>query len=163
MERLVVDGWERAARGDWRAFQVTESALAALDPRDPLFEAALRLRIAWREADGRPAVARDAIRLLEPLLAVAPALADVELRARLAILADDVPATLASLLEWVVRPDASTESLRRAAALLERIPPPDDDRLRWATVRHQLVARGALPPGSESGGASPGSPAPATP
>ncbi len=96
----VVEGWRLLHARDLRAIRRLEPDLAAIGPRHPLVEAATTLRIAWRQADGDPALAEEALALLEPRLAhgarKGPGLIQ---RARLAVAAAAPDAALASLLE----------------------------------------------------------------
>ena len=107
----VVEGWRRAHGGNRQEVRDLEPTLAAIPPRHPLHTAAVRLRVGWRQhaarqADGAPQLAAEAIELLDPLLPNTPPAADLLLRARLAILADDAPIALASLFELASHPTA---------------------------------------------------------
>ncbi len=127
----VLAGWRLAdPRADGRAegeLAALEGALAAVPPRHPLYNAATRLRIAWRLAGGEPVAASEAVRLLDPLLATSASAADLLLRARLGAQAGDAATALASLDEVsrATLPDRARRQAIAAEALavLEDLPP----------------------------------------
>ena len=67
----------------------------------PLASDAIRLRVGWRLAAGDPALAREAVALLDPLIAASPLGSDWVLRARAVAAAGDAPAAFATLHEAV--------------------------------------------------------------
>lgn len=95
----VLSGWRRARGGRLGDNRALEETLAAAPRNEPLSEAALRLRIGWRFASGEPERAREALTLLDTLMAEAAKAPDALLRARLAAVAGDRPAVYASLVE----------------------------------------------------------------
>lgn len=130
----VVAGWRLAQRGEEREMAGLEAPLAAVPPRHPLHQAATRLRIAWRLASGEPQAAREAVGLLDPLLAGSASAGDLLLRARLGAQAGDAATALASLDE-LARATVPDRGRRRALAeeglaVLEALPPSDDREVR---------------------------------
>jgi len=97
--RAVVEGWRLEGRGDPAAVRRLEPELAALHPDHLLADDALRLRIGWRLATGDPARGREALELVEDLLAGNPLPGDLLLRAEAALAAGDPAAAVASLHE----------------------------------------------------------------
>jgi len=96
-ESLLVAGWRAAALADWGRLAALDDALAALEPSSPAFWESLLLRAQWRARSGRAAEQRQALALLDALLAheqTAQALLLYAIAARQA----DLPAgTLAAL------------------------------------------------------------------
>jgi spermidine synthase len=78
----VIEGWQLEAAGTPARVEALEPRLAALEPRDPAFADALRLRIAWRLAAGDAVRAREALLLLDRLAPLDVAPGDGLLRAR---------------------------------------------------------------------------------
>jgi predicted membrane-bound spermidine synthase len=95
----VLSGWRLARGGRLLQVRDLEEALAAARRHEPLHEPALRLRLGWRLASGDPQRAREAITLLDTLMAEAAKAPDALLRARLAAVAGEPPTVYASLLE----------------------------------------------------------------
>jgi hypothetical protein len=121
--RAVVDGWRRAARDDWAGVRDLEARLARAGPHDPSHDDALRLRARWRLAAGGVAPAREALELLDAVLAVFPE--DLLLRARLASAAGSPPGAFRALAELGLRlrPGAGQGELaRQALGVLQGVP-----------------------------------------
>jgi spermidine synthase len=95
----VLEGWRHARAGRLPEVRPLEETLASVPRHEPLHEPALRLRIGWRLASGEPALAREAIALLDTFMAEAAKAPDALLRARLAAVAGEPPTVYASLLE----------------------------------------------------------------
>jgi spermidine synthase len=149
----VVDGWRLQASGREGAIEGLEETLAGAGPHHDLFEAALRLRLAWRLAGGDAGRAREALRLLDPFLAMGAAPGDLLLRARLAAQAGDAAAALASLNE--IGDGGGREAAAAAGdalAVFDGLPGPVRSDPRAVRVRERVraVAVGAgetgLPP-----------------
>ncbi len=117
----VARGWRAAEAGDWDALRALEPGLAAALPADPAFEDAARLRARWRVQSGEPARAREALALLDDLLAAGGSPRpgresgagpdDLVLRARAAAIAG--------------RPETAVASLEHAAKVLAAERPRD--------------------------------------
>jgi spermidine synthase len=113
--------WERMAANDPAALEPLEPQLAALDARHPAFRQASRFRALWREARREPASAREALALLDPVIAVRAEVPDLMLRARLGAIAGDsgvVVSTLWDLLE-IVESRTFTAVARDALGILD--------------------------------------------
>jgi hypothetical protein len=132
LSRAVLEGWRRSRAGRMVQVRELEGVLAAAVPHEPLYESALRLRLAWRYASGDPALAREAITLFDPFMAESSNARDALLRARLAVAAGDRRAVYASLLEIAevgVYVSEFQETAREAVRLLDELqaaggPPP---------------------------------------
>lgn len=119
----VVEGWRLLAAEEGANITRWEPQLAEVDPRDLLYAAATRLRIAWRLASGKPEAAREAINLLDPLLAARAPVRDLLVRARLGRAAGDPEIVLASLAEVAVAARERAQlapAARTALALLDQ-------------------------------------------
>lgn len=115
----VVEGWRRQHQGRLSEIADFEPQLAELGSGDPLFGPATRLRIAWRQAANDPLEARQALDLLEPLLAERNAPADLLLRAQLGLAAGNLDIALVALSEIAELPHRSQlEAIRRGALTL---------------------------------------------
>jgi hypothetical protein len=93
----LIAAWQRIAAGDPAGVEALEPQLAVLDPRHPVFRPASHLRAVWREATKDPARAREAISILDPVIASRADIPDLLLRARLGNLAGDGSLVVASL------------------------------------------------------------------
>jgi spermidine synthase len=100
----LVSGWVLQNQGQDVAIAALEDQLKQIGPRDLLFAAATRLRIAWRQASADPARAREAIELLDPLLAERATPADLQQRAELGRLAGDAGIEAVSRAELALFP-----------------------------------------------------------
>lgn len=146
----VVAGWRYLAAGNAAAIAPLEERLAAIAPRDLLHRAACRLRIAWRQAAGDPEAAREALALLDPLLAQTAPVPDLLLRARLGGAAGDDGILLASLAEVAVAAKgqaALAPAVRAALAILDS----PGDRTSPEAVRVKRLLESSL--GDGRGGA----------
>jgi hypothetical protein len=107
------------AEGRWDAVEALDEALAAIDRRHPLFEAARGFRVDWRVASGDVVQAREALTLLDEVLAIWPETPTLARRAEAAAAAGDGAAVLATARELSGRPDASVADLERARNVLQ--------------------------------------------
>lgn len=98
-ELAVLEGWRAEAVEDWDALRDLEPRLALLNPSAPLAPEAIRLRVAWRLSQDDPALARESVALLDPLLAVTRDPGDWVLRARAVAAAGEAAAAMATLRE----------------------------------------------------------------
>ena len=142
VERLLVAAWRGSDEQDDAALRALDPELAAVDPTDPLFDEAWRLRIAWRARSGDPDRVREGRTLLETELAVWPFTADLLQRAELATLDGDEHAVASSLRELLTRPDTTATELRRAAELFAALTPDREDEIRREAIAALFVQRG---------------------
>ncbi|MEM7584567.1 MAG: fused MFS/spermidine synthase [Acidobacteriota bacterium] len=135
----VLEGWRLVRVQNPRAVRRLEPVLATAEPRHPLFEAATRLRIFWRQGSQDPDLASEALELLHPLLVVRirlmPGLVQ---RATLARIAGQNEIAYASLSELsrLKRPRPSPALARRGLRILESLP----DTALDAARRDRLAA-----------------------
>lgn len=97
--RAVLDGWRYAADGDWDAVRALEPRLALTRAVDEWHPEATQLRIEWRTraaGDERPLRAREALQLVDRLIARRPAGDLYVLRASAALSLGDGAAFLES-------------------------------------------------------------------
>ena len=144
-QRATVLGHRAASRAQWQAVRAAEAALAEVDPRDPAFSEALRLRIGWRVALGGRERAEEALALADLFLTRAITPAVLLLRARAAIRAERPTAALSALEELAQRLDYRAQRARdlrnQALTLLRELPPSE----RAEAVRERFQARGPAP------------------
>lgn len=144
----VLSGLRLARAGRLAEVEALEPVLAAAVRHEPLQETALRLRIGWRLASGRPERAREGLALLDALMAEAAKANDALLRARLAGVAGDRSAAYASLVEIAdlgVYVSDYQRVAREGLTLLDELeraggPPPP------AGLRERLVRGSGEPP-----------------
>jgi hypothetical protein len=113
----VIEGWRLSQLGNPRALKRLEPQLATVESRHPLFQAATRLRIDWRQASGERHNLQEAIALQEPLLATRVRPRELLQRAQLAVAAGEPSVALASLFELaagLTRSTVKPENLARA-------------------------------------------------
>jgi spermidine synthase len=137
----VLEGWRLQRDGREAEIEGEDGVLAQAGPHHDLFEAALRLRIAWRMARADAALAREALGLLDPFLALGAEPGDLLLRARLAALAGEPAAALASLHE--IAEGTGRDSIEAAAAglvVLEGLSSEARSDPRLGRVRDRLRA-----------------------
>lgn len=67
--RTLLAARDALSRGDWRAAREHEDALAAVPAFDPFHREAQEIRIEWRQASGEPRYGREAMALIDSLLA----------------------------------------------------------------------------------------------
>lgn len=128
-ELAVIAGWRASDRGDAEGLQRLEAALAGLEPAHPLFVEASRQRVLWRLASGDAGHTREALALLDVVLAREPLLDDVLLRATASLNLGDSRGALAALsdVSWRVAAHPQKAQLSpRVLELLDRIPARDD-------------------------------------
>ncbi len=99
----VVEGWRSEAAGDWNAVADLETRLAHVTGCDPFFVQAMNLRVAWRMAEDDPALALQAMELLDVLVAEVKAPAYLVRRARAAHRAGQRAGAIRTLAEIVRR------------------------------------------------------------
>ena len=125
LAQAVLEGWRLVSVRNHQALRQLEPRLAAADPRHSLFEAATSLRITWRQASGEPSLAREALDLLEPQLALGRQLGHGLLRrAALAAAAAEPAIALASLVELApaLRRQPNPARAREALRILRSLP-----------------------------------------
>lgn len=151
-----------AAEGLWPVVRARDASLAAVPPEHPLFSVARRLRIDARLRSTVAGDAREALRLLDPLLARRHRLPEHLLRVRLALAAGDRDAAIASLLEvMAIRTVAGGSAPLRseAAALSEALPPCGANEVscqrRRAVLRAAIEGRDASLGAEAFGGVAP--------
>jgi hypothetical protein len=93
----VIEGWTLRDTGAWGRLRALEDQLAGAGPCDPLYEEALRLRAAWRIADGKPELALEAMELVDRVLASGRLPQDMLLRAHAVSAAGQWPGLVATL------------------------------------------------------------------
>ncbi len=90
--QAVLVGWRQAAEGNWAAVRSLEPRLAATAVTDDWYREAMQLRIEWRTraaADERTVLAREALQLVDRMIAVQPASDLYVLRAAAALAIED--------------------------------------------------------------------------
>jgi hypothetical protein len=120
----LLEGWRRVADGHAATVEDLEPRLAGVD-RAPAYRAATRLRIQWRLASGDPARAREALPLVDTLVAIRPAPADLLLRARLGAAAKDpdlVRVTLYEIVHSLERRGRVKATAEEALRILDSVP-----------------------------------------
>jgi predicted membrane-bound spermidine synthase len=146
-ETAVLAGWRAEAERDWGAVRALEPRLARLDPRDPFFADAVRLRIGWRLAEGSAARARESLGLADALIPATGSAGDWVLRARAAAAAGDSVAAEGTLFEAAarLRPVPADAAIAREALLVLWSLPPradvDDGRRRLEAALRQAARR----------------------
>lgn len=108
------------AAGDLTRWPEMDARLAAVAPRDPLYEVATRTRIALRLASGAPAAAAEVVAMVDWLLARRVTAADLLLRARVGIAAGQPWVALAALDELVRTPQRDARARFSYAPLARR-------------------------------------------
>jgi spermidine synthase len=93
----VIEGWTLRDTAAWERLRALEDRLAAAGPCDPLYEDALRLRAAWRIAEGTPDLAVEAMALVDRVLASGRLPQDLLLRAHAVAAAGQWPGLVATL------------------------------------------------------------------
>jgi hypothetical protein len=132
-ERAVVAGWRRRESEAPEELRALDAALARVPARHPLGRAADFQRAAWRVETGDPALAHEAIALMDRAMRTHPTLEDLILRARACVLAEENGAAL--------------DTLRMLSARLgPRLPRRHEMGARALRVALSIEA----PPGSES-------------
>ncbi len=128
----LVAGWRHADAGEWPALRALDVELASFAPKDLLYPEAARLRAQWRLAEPAPALAAEALALLEPVLQTQSVRADLLLWARAAAQAGRNEQAWAALEMISQDPTPAAASTRRGAVELSRKLPehPQADRVR---------------------------------
>ena len=104
----VVAGWRAEARGDDAALRQLDATLATASPREAAFAPAALLRASWRARSGDPALAAEALPLVDGVVVTDPAPAHLLLRARVAAAAGRREVAIAAIEDF--------------AAILQRMP-----------------------------------------
>ncbi len=115
--RAILRGQAAVSRDDWAAVQALDAELAQLDPWDPWFEDAVRLRVGWRLAGRDPSRAREALELLDASLSANASVDDLGLRAQAAFAAGDDSGAWVTLYELAqrLRPAQGRDTIARSA------------------------------------------------
>ena len=124
-EAAVVNAWRLGAQGEWSRIEALEPTLATVEPGAPLFREATRLRVQWRLSTGDQSHTRDAVRIIDPLLARGRTPEDLLLRARASSVGGTQRSTLATLSDLahlIVRHPQREIWARPARVLLEQLP-----------------------------------------
>ena len=118
-------------------------ARAPLGPRHPLFADALRLRAGWRLAEDDPALAGEALRLVNMSLPASAPPAPLLLRARAVLAAGQHPGLVATLYEILAWPRIAERRpiVEEALAIIDEATGSDGvDDTQFADVRRRLQA-----------------------
>jgi predicted membrane-bound spermidine synthase len=115
----LIAGWRHSASRDWGAVAALDGELAGIEPGEPLFREASRLRILWRLAEGGPEAGAEAQPLAETLLSRGWNFNDALLRARAAIQANRPDDAWASLHRVVAQAQANERGRATAERVLE--------------------------------------------
>ena len=138
----VVEGWRLVQQHRPEKVRDLELRLVAIEEDDILWRTATTLRILWREAQHDPALAGEAIELLEPQLIYHRRLdLGLLLRARLAVTARRHDIVLASLAELLERPSTSHHVVRLAHAaqdILDQLPADCCNDPQWLRVHESI-------------------------
>ncbi len=137
-ELAVLAGWRGLASQDWEAVRSLDPQLAKFASPHPLFPHAARVRVQWRLASRDAALAREAVEIADPLVAVSTLPGDLVLRARAQLAASDEPGAVVTLYEAARslgrtrgRRGAPPPAAAAALRLLEDLPPGEQrERLR---------------------------------
>jgi len=84
IEEALIGAWRLEGRGQWAQIEAFEAKLATVEPGDPLYREAIRMRAAWRLEVGGRSLAREAMQLIDAMLARGRTPDDLLLRARAA-------------------------------------------------------------------------------
>lgn len=139
--RAVLEAWRHAADGEWDAVRALEPRLAAARPVDGWHPEATQLRIEWRTragGDDRTVRAREALQLVDRMIARRPAGDLYILRAAAALSLGDGAAFLESASAFA----ADAQVAPRGAALSEGARAVLDARLAGFS---RAIAEGVLP------------------
>jgi len=139
-ERALVDGWRLAATNRWAPLELLDHDLAALPPSHPLFAAACRLRAGWRVVAGGSRRAREAVVLMDEVLALDPRPNDLLLHAEASMSSGrhrGALVTLSGLARGLPRTERFRLLVERALRLVQEIPDEPD----LVAVRADIVER----------------------
>jgi hypothetical protein len=132
-DRAVLQGWVFGDDERWGDLATLDPRLAQIDPCDPFFRSAVHLRVAWRIASGDRELGREAIEIIDPLLAGGTSARDLLLRARACALAGETRGTIRTLFELLPKlPGASKPKAMAATAmgLLDTLDTTDEAPIR---------------------------------
>jgi spermidine synthase len=139
----VVAGWRAEAAGDTAALQALDDELAQVAPREAAFAPSALLRAAWRIRSGDPALAAEAVALIDGVIVVGARPSTLLLRARAAAAAGRpalAVATLEGVLAALPESPAAQPMARAALAILDSLAPDAADG-RADAVRARLERR----------------------
>ncbi len=111
--RSVTEGWGHEDRQAWSELRALEASLASVAPADAMYGDALRLRAAWRVAEGDAVLATEALALLDLALPMSVDPRDYLRRSRAAAAAGDADVALESLMQAL---DSTTPGAYRIVA-----------------------------------------------
>jgi len=135
----VVAGWRAEALGDDALLRRLDPELAKATPREAAFKPAALLRAGWRVRSGDPALAAEALALVDGVIVMNAAPADLLLRARAAAAAgrrDLAIATLEDVAAMLQRAPTSQPLARAGLAILDTLAPASgEDRAAEARAR----------------------------
>jgi hypothetical protein len=144
LERACWEGWQKRRSGQWEKLRAFDATLASADPEHPLYGDAARLRAWWRVASENLDLAREALALIDPVLATSQGPRGLMLRAEAALLAGysrGTVSTLAELVEQWPGPTRQGGIVARIRALLTRLPsePPFSQWKRSVEIRLETI------------------------
>jgi spermidine synthase len=138
----LIAGWRHTEAREWDAVRALDGDLARIEPGEALFDAATRLRIAWRLAANGLQAAIEAQMLAETLLLRSWHPFDALLRARAAIRANRPYDAWGSLQRVAHRSTTSQRGQVLAERALEIASElPKDEAERFQTLRDDLARR----------------------
>ena len=130
-ERRVFEAWTYGLRGQFERIKELDYILARVPPTSPVFPIAVKLRVDWRvaqaRADGDTQAARDALEMLDDLLATYWSPDLYILRSGCAYLAGDGPAYVESVWNVIYQLRQRLEKVEQGE---DRMPPEEAQQLR---------------------------------
>ncbi len=87
----LIEAWRAAAAGDWARVQALDDRLSGISPDDAIYADTLRLRAVWRIESGTPALALEALAMMDRVIVMSAHDADRQLRARALAIAGGFP------------------------------------------------------------------------
>ena len=130
-ERRVFEAWTYGLRGQFGRIGELDNILARVPPTSPVFPIAVKLRVDWRVAqareDGDAQTARDALEMLDDLLATYWSPDLYILRSGCAYLAGDGPAYVESVWNVIYQ---LRQRLEKVAQGEDSLPPEEAEQLR---------------------------------
>ncbi len=130
-ERRVFEAWTYGLRGQFERIKELDYILARVPPTSPVFPIAVKLRVDWRvaqaRADGDTQAARDALEMLDDLLATYWSPDLYILRSGCAYYAGDGPAYVESVWNVIYQ---LRQRLEKVAQGEDRMPPEEAEQLR---------------------------------
>ena len=138
----VVAGWRAESLGDDAALRRLDAELAKATPREAAFKPAALLRASWRSRSGDPALAAEALALVDGVIVPSALPADLVLRARAAAGAGRRDLAIATLedVAGALQRDSGRQALARAGlGILDSLAPGPDDSTAKARARLQQL------------------------